>query len=305
VHRTLPTPDAQLPHTTGAANVRHEKRWGQHRMCNTPAFDAALTAAHAHCVSCLTGANVCNPSSSAAPAILYHQFLDTLHPTLPQGNLLSIKAYLMTQVGWLGQGSGRVLAYGSSGHVVSKREPPGRHPGARLASCGHVCRVLAPVVCTGCQLMQAQTQRQPLRQHRQDVRRTRLTVWTPSRQHLLAGSPAVAAFFHTWRAHVELREFHYDAQVARTPWATDPFFGNHTAVRAAMIAPATYSDVVRLLLLHNHGGLWLDNDIILYRVGDTCVGGGGLWVCRQAAVCVPGAPSGQPTTITACYPRRT
>jgi hypothetical protein len=85
----------------------------------------------------------------------------------------------------------------------------------------------------------------------------------------------VRAFLHTWRSVIQVRQFDYDAELRGTPWAGHPFFGNHSAVRAAMRAPATYSDLVRMLLLHNHGGLWLDNDIILYRVSRCVWGGGG------------------------------
>lgn len=55
-----------------------------------------LKRARSNCYSCITGANVCtNP-----PTMLYHQYLEYLHPERWEGNMLSVKAYLMTQVCW-------------------------------------------------------------------------------------------------------------------------------------------------------------------------------------------------------------
>jgi hypothetical protein len=42
----------------------------------------------------MTGANVCKEP----PTVLYHQYLNRLHPKLWEGTLLTLKAFLMTQV---------------------------------------------------------------------------------------------------------------------------------------------------------------------------------------------------------------
>lgn len=56
---------------------------------------AWLQAASSSCYSCLDGSNIC----SNPPFVLYHMFLDQLHPQLWAGNLASLQLYLMTQVG--------------------------------------------------------------------------------------------------------------------------------------------------------------------------------------------------------------
>jgi len=78
----------------GAKNVFNERRWGPYSQCNMNEPHDWLKRARSNCYSCITGANVC----SKPPVMLYHQYLEYLHPTNWEGNLLSIKAFLMTQV---------------------------------------------------------------------------------------------------------------------------------------------------------------------------------------------------------------
>lgn len=65
-------------------------------LCNIPEGARWADKAAARCHSCLpeeAHSNLCQ----AAPELLIHQYLNRLDPDNPQGNLLSLKAYLMTQ----------------------------------------------------------------------------------------------------------------------------------------------------------------------------------------------------------------
>ena len=65
-------------------------------LCNIPEGARWADKAAARCHSCLpeeAHSNLCQD----APELLIHQYLNRLDPDNPQGNLLSLKAYLMTQ----------------------------------------------------------------------------------------------------------------------------------------------------------------------------------------------------------------
>lgn len=65
-------------------------------LCNIPEGATWAGKAAARCHSCLADEahiNLCQ----GAPELLIHQYLNRLDPDNPQGNLLSLKAYLMTQ----------------------------------------------------------------------------------------------------------------------------------------------------------------------------------------------------------------
>jgi hypothetical protein len=53
--------------------------------------------------------------------------------------------------------------------------------------------------------------------------------------------------------------------VVGTPWEGDAFFGNGSLVRNFMPMAGSWSDVVRILLLHKYGHFWMDNDVVLFR----------------------------------------
>jgi hypothetical protein len=85
---------ALLGSQAGAANVRDEHNWGPYKQCDMDKFQDWLKRARSNCYSCTTGANVCKET----PTVLYHQYLNRLHPKLWEGTMLSLKAFLMTQV---------------------------------------------------------------------------------------------------------------------------------------------------------------------------------------------------------------
>ena len=65
-------------------------------------------------------------------------------------------------------------------------------------------------------------------------------------------------FFANFQDRVSVKQFQYDKEIKGTVLEGDTYFGSEKAVRAA-IPPgktASYSDLVRYVLLHNYGGLW-------------------------------------------------
>ena len=71
----------------------HWGGWKPKETCDKAIPGKLLFDLGTNCYSCLTGKNVCTDP----PKILYHQYLDRVHPQNWEGNLLSMKAYLMTQ----------------------------------------------------------------------------------------------------------------------------------------------------------------------------------------------------------------
>ena len=65
-------------------------------------------------------------------------------------------------------------------------------------------------------------------------------------------------FFRDFGDNISVRRFDYGREVKGTVLEGDPYFGSEATVRAAIPAGkmASYSDLVRYILLHNYGGLW-------------------------------------------------
>lgn len=72
----------------------NEHSWGPYSLCMEQTNEW-YTRSRSNCYSCLyPDVNVCrNP-----PTVYYHQYLESLHPERWEGNLLAMKAFLMTQV---------------------------------------------------------------------------------------------------------------------------------------------------------------------------------------------------------------
>ena len=65
-------------------------------------------------------------------------------------------------------------------------------------------------------------------------------------------------FFEGFASNIRVRKFDYGAEVNGTALEGDAYFGSEAAIKASVPKgkPASYSDLVRYILLHNHGGLW-------------------------------------------------
>jgi hypothetical protein len=73
--------------------------------------------------------------------------------------------------------------------------------------------------------------------------------------------PVVTSFFQTTYNYTKVAYLNYTKEIQHTPLAESEFFKVETKVMGSMSTGA-FSDVVRNLVLHNYGGLWLDHDAI-------------------------------------------
>ncbi len=94
----------------------------------------------------------------------------------------------------------------------------------------------------------------------QDLRRARLLFWSPL-DDIEAIKKANVTIFERLHPHVTLKEFDYEQEIRGTPLLLSRHFSNWTRF-SKLANPPTQSDIVRILLLHNYGGLWLDNDAV-------------------------------------------
>ena len=95
----------------------------------------------------------------------------------------------------------------------------------------------------------------------QDLRQTRLIIWTDDGN---TTSLANNQFFRKHYPYVRVKIFNYDFEIRNTPLEKHSFFRSADLIRRAFDA-STFSDIVRNLILHNYGHIWLDNDAVPLR----------------------------------------
>ena len=105
--------------------------------------------------------------------------------------------------------------------------------------------------------------------HSQPVASTHLTVWHSS---FPAGNTALAKRLRALMAscnctgRVSFRPLHYSHLIRNSPLKQHSFFGNASTIQGMLyghthaVDPTIVSDIFRLLLLYQHGGIWLDGD---------------------------------------------
>ncbi len=93
---------------------------------------------------------------------------------------------------------------------------------------------------------------------RQDLSKTELILWADDPASIVNND--TRPFFEGFASNVRVRKFDYGAEVKGTVMEGDAYFGSEAAIKASVPEgkPASYSDLVRYILLHNHGGLWCD-----------------------------------------------
>ncbi len=163
--------------------------WGGLRLCDTRELTKWLNVAASGCNSCIDGEETC----AQPPRILYHTFIDSLHPEFWQADLLGIQAYLLTQ----------------------------------------------------------------------NLLTTNLIVWVSSIDVLVTSNTTM--FFKQFKTEVLVRVFDYSEQIVGTPFENDPFFGDFDKLASSFNTVRPISDLARLLILHNFGGMWIDNNVLLLR----------------------------------------
>lgn len=95
----------------------------------------------------------------------------------------------------------------------------------------------------------------------QDLRRTQLIIWTDnSTMKLLANNQ----FFKKCHPYIQVQVFDYEYEIRNTPLEKHSFFHSGGSL-LRVLGASTFSDIVRNLLLHNYGHVWLDNDALPLR----------------------------------------
>lgn len=90
----------------------------------------------------------------------------------------------------------------------------------------------------------------------QNLSKTKLILWAENPEDIVTND--TAAFFKGFADNIELRRFDYTAEIKGTTLEGNTYFGSEAAIKASVPKgkPASYSDLVRYVLLHNYGGLW-------------------------------------------------
>ncbi|KAG2442766.1 hypothetical protein HXX76_002846 [Chlamydomonas incerta] len=97
----------------------------------------------------------------------------------------------------------------------------------------------------------------------QNLHKARLSVWVDNVTAALE-HPA-GQFLQKYSEFISVREVVWEHAVAGTPLQGHPFWRDGALVRKNIYTAAGFADVLRLLLLYQHGGVWLDTDVILLQ----------------------------------------
>lgn len=98
----------------------------------------------------------------------------------------------------------------------------------------------------------------------QDLRRSKLIIWLPSAE---VDKHTGNSMLTSLDPHVSLKAFDYQKEIAGTPLELSAHFNNQTKILEGMddMRLTSFSDIIRLVLLHNYGGVWLDSDAVPLR----------------------------------------
>jgi hypothetical protein len=86
----------------------------------------------------------------------------------------------------------------------------------------------------------------------QDLNHAEFHLWSGSLDRIVTSD--TKPFFNAYQRYIHLHSFNYTEESKGTPFEGDPFFGNEEVLKRHLNHSATYSDLVRMLLLHNYGG---------------------------------------------------
>lgn len=98
----------------------------------------------------------------------------------------------------------------------------------------------------------------------QNLLKTRFWLWTDDPSKIKTDD--TKPFLDLFSDVVKVKTFRWDDEIVDTPLADSPYFSNHFQIRSDFENNlAGYSDLVRHILLYQHGGLWIDSDVALLR----------------------------------------
>lgn len=99
-----------------------------------------------------------------------------------------------------------------------------------------------------------------------DLTKTKMILWVDQDDfaNVMYGNSIASKFFRRNRKYLDVRVWVYEQEIQGTPLAESQIFQNDAILKSTAFK-TTYSDVVRCVLLHNYGGLWVDNDLWFLR----------------------------------------
>ena len=98
----------------------------------------------------------------------------------------------------------------------------------------------------------------------QNLLKTQFWLWTDDVSRILTDD--TKPFFEMFSDVVIIKTFVWDDEILESPLADSPYFSNHSQIMSDFADNlAGYSDLVRHILLYQHGGLWIDTDVVLLR----------------------------------------
>ncbi|KAI3659035.1 hypothetical protein MP638_006899 [Amoeboaphelidium occidentale] len=95
--------------------------------------------------------------------------------------------------------------------------------------------------------------------------RSKMILWLDRNDYLklLLGTSASSYFFKENHPYIELRPFLYAQEIYDTPLASSEYFSDPKSF--TRMPEHVHREVVKLLILHNYGGIWIDRNMIFYR----------------------------------------
>ncbi|KAL3136224.1 hypothetical protein ABBQ32_007236 [Trebouxia sp. C0010 RCD-2024] len=98
----------------------------------------------------------------------------------------------------------------------------------------------------------------------QNLLKTRFWLWTDDPSEIMTDD--TKPFLELFSDVVKVKTFVWDDEIKDSPLESSPYFSNYAKLRSDFEDNlAGYSDLVRHVLLYQHGGLWIDNDVVLLR----------------------------------------
>ncbi|PNW85135.1 hypothetical protein CHLRE_03g173300v5 [Chlamydomonas reinhardtii] len=97
----------------------------------------------------------------------------------------------------------------------------------------------------------------------QNLHRAHMSVWVDNVTAVLE-HPA-GQFLHKYSEFISVRQVQWERALVGTPLQGHPFWRDAALVRKNIYTAAGFADVLRLLLLYQHGGVWLDTDVVLLQ----------------------------------------
>lgn len=97
----------------------------------------------------------------------------------------------------------------------------------------------------------------------QDLNFSHLTHWMPPFEYDMYLKSDSVEEVHSMAPFIVMRPFYYETEIIDTPLYNSDYFRNLSSLyQVPGFYVGTESDIIRMVILHNYGGVWLDEDAI-------------------------------------------